>query len=654
MAQLLEKLNDMQQQAVCHTEGPLLILAGAGSGKTRVLTHRAAYLISEMGVAPWNILAITFTNKAASEMRERIDRLCEEDGSKVWVATFHATCGRILRQHAELLGYTANFTIYDTDDQKTLMRRVIKTLDLDKSMYSEKMLLGKVSAAKNAMETPDDMYRMAGNFRDRKIAEAYEEYQRQLRANDAMDFDDMLVKTVELFKGFPEVLASWQDRFGYIMVDEYQDTNPVQFEFIKLLAARYKNICVVGDDDQSIYKFRGADIRNILDFEKAFPGAKVIKLEQNYRSTSNILNAANGVIKHNQGRKDKTLWTASSEGDKVEYREYATGYNEAEGIILDIKSNLKNFAYGDCAVLYRTNAQSRLLEEKCVMYGIPYKLVGGVNFYQRREIKDIIAYLKTIAGAVDDLAVQRIINVPKRGIGQTTVTKIADFATAHDINFYEAITRAISGEGAALGLNSGTLKKLESFTEIISNLRKRRAALSLKELVEAAFTDTGYEAELKAEKSVEAESRIENIQELINKAAEFPDEPGDEEALSQFLEEVALISDVDTLDDDENRVVLMTLHGAKGLEFSHVYIAGMEEGVFPSMIAMSSGDDDDIEEERRLCYVGITRAREKLTLSGASSRMVNGETRYSRCSRFVDEIPREYLVETMKSERGGG
>ena len=650
MSELLESLNPVQREAVEATEGPVLILAGAGSGKTRVLTHRIAYLISERGVAPWNILAITFTNKAAGEMKERVERLCDEDGGKVWVATFHSTCVRILRQHAELLGYSSGFTIYDSDDQKTLMKRVVKGLDLDPKMYAEKMLCGKVSAWKNACKEPDDAYKESGDFRERKIAEIYDEYQKQLRANDAMDFDDLLVNTVKLFKEHSDVLASWQQRFRYIMVDEYQDTNTVQFYFISLLAAAHRNICVVGDDDQSIYGFRGADIRNILDFEKVFTGVKVIKLEQNYRSTGNILNTANEVISHNFSRKEKRLWTDHDAGDVVDLREYDTGYDEAEGIITDIMENRTRFAYGECAVLYRTNAQSRLFEEKCVLYGVPYKLVGGVNFYQRREIKDVVAYLKTLDGARDDLAVQRIINVPKRGIGQTTVSRIADFARENELSFFEGVCCAAAGE--INGISGGAVSKLTGFLGLIDQLSGIRAQAGLKELVEAVVDKSGYRKELQDEKTVEAETRLENIEELINKAAEYPDTPGDQEALTQFLEEIALIADVDTLDDEENRVVLMTLHGAKGLEFSRVYMAGMEEGLFPSGISMSSGKEDDIEEERRLCYVGITRAKEKLTLTFAHSRMVNGETRFERESRFIGEIP-DKLLQRRNETRGG-
>ena len=624
MSALLESLNPVQREAVLATEGPVLILAGAGSGKTRVLTHRIAYLIAEKGVAPWNILAITFTNKAANEMKERVERLCDEDGSKVWVATFHSTCVRILRSRAELLGYTSNFTIYDADDSKTLMKRVLKSLDLDPKIYPEKMLCGRVSSWKNACKDPDDAYKEAGDFRERKIAEVYETYQSQLRANDAMDFDELLVNTVKLFRENPDVLAEYQRRFRYIMVDEYQDTNTVQFYFVSLLAQSHENICVVGDDDQSIYRFRGADIRNILDFENVFKNAKVIRLEQNYRSTKNILNTANSVIANNQGRKRKTLWTEHADGDPVDLREFDNGYEEAEGVITDIMQNLTRFAYGDCAVLYRTNAQSRLFEEKCVLYGVPYKLVGGVNFYQRREIKDVIAYLKTLDGARDD------------------------FAGEKQISFFESVCCGAAGE--IPGISGGASEKLMGFLGLIDKLSGIRAESDLKGLVEAVISESGYRDELAADKTVESETRLENLDELINKAAEYPDRPGETEALTRFLEEVALISDVDTLDDDENRVLLMTLHGAKGLEFPRVYLVGMEEGLFPSYMSIASGNTEDVEEERRLCYVGITRAKEKLTLTMARSRMVNGEMMTGTPSRFIEEIPGE-LLERQKGRR---
>ncbi|MBQ0026079.1 MAG: UvrD-helicase domain-containing protein [Lachnospiraceae bacterium] len=641
---LLDSLNDKQREAVLATDGPVLILAGAGSGKTRVLTYRVAYLISECGVKPWNILAITFTNKAAREMRDRVDTLCADEGGMVWVATFHATCGRILRMHAPLLGYTQNFTIYDTDDQRTLIKRVLKTLDLDPKRYNERQILSRISSAKNDMISPDAMARVAsGNYFDMQVANCYEEYQKQLKANDAMDFDDMLLNVVELFKKYPEVLKQYQDRFKYIMVDEYQDTNKVQFAFIKMLAAQHKNICVVGDDDQSIYKFRGADITNILNFEETFPGTTVIKLEQNYRSTPEILKVANDVIRHNAGRKDKSLWTARDAGEKVDFREYDTGYEEAEEVITDIKANRTLFDYGQVAVLYRTNAQSRLFEEKCVLYDVPYRIVGGVNFYQRKEIKDVISYLRVIAGGQDDLSCIRIINEPKRGIGVTTVTRVSEYAAGRSIGFLDALKEA----GQIPGVSGGTADKISAFVGLIDGLQKKAAHMPLRDLMEAVLDESGYIKALKDEGTVEAETRIENIQELVNKAAEITYESNINEpeknpyttSLTQFLEETALISDVDEMNEDENRVVLMTLHGAKGLEFPRVYIAGMEDGLFPSMMSLTSENpDEEIEEERRLAYVGITRAMDRLSLTAASSRMVNGETRFSNISRFIKEI----------------
>ncbi len=648
MNDILQGLNPAQQKAVLATEGPVLVLAGAGSGKTKALTSRIAYLISEKHVDPWHILAITFTNKAAAEMRERVNRLAADDAGAVWVATFHSTCVRILRRNAELLGYTNSFSVYDSDDQRTLMKRVIKKLDMDTRMYPERMLLSAISSAKNHMLSVDQMAREAsGNFRQMRIADAYLEYQKQLLANDAMDFDDLLVKTVELFRDFPEVLENYRNRFRYILVDEYQDTNKVQFEFIRLLAGEKMNLCVVGDDDQSIYKFRGADITNILDFEKAFPGATVVKLEQNYRSTSNILDVANAVIAHNKGRKAKTLWTDKKGGEPVDLKEYESSYDEAERVILDIQKNSAVYPYKDTAVLYRTNAQSRMLEEYCVRFNVPYRLVGGVNFYQRKEIKDIVAYVKTVANGLDDLSVQRIINAPKRGIGQTTVTKISEFSARLGIGFYEALERAAEIDE----ISSGTRSKIDEFTGLIRGIRAGMEGKTVRELITAIYENSGYLAELAAERTVEAESRMENINELMNKADEYSEIPGIKEALDSFLADVSLIADVDSLDDDENRVVLMTLHGAKGLEFRRVYMCGMEEGLFPGNQSISSGDDSDMEEERRLCYVGITRAKEKLTLTCAQKRIINGETRYSSRSRFIDEIPAKLLQLPEKKER---
>ena len=639
-----ETLNPRQQEAVFHTEGPLLVLAGAGSGKTRVLTHRIAYLIEEKGVNPWNILAITFTNKAAGEMRERVDDIVGFGSESIWVSTFHSTCVRILRRHIENLGYTTSFTIYDGDDQRTLMKQVMKTLDLDPKQYRDRSLLSAISAAKDQLITPEEfLLNAGGDFRQKKVGEVYKEYQRQLKKNNALDFDDLILKTVELFNTCPDVLEYYQERFKYIMVDEYQDTNFAQFKLVYLMASKYKNLCVVGDDDQSIYKFRGADIENILSFEKSFPGARVIKLEQNYRSTKSILDAANEVIRHNRGRKDKTLWTDNEQGETVRFCRFNTAYDEADAIVREIAESGR--PYSDFAVLYRTNAQSRLLEEKCIARSVPYRLVGGVNFYQRKEIKDILCYLKTVANGQDDLAVARVINVPKRGIGATTMGRVTVFASEQSMSLFDALlrVRAIPGVGKAAD-------KIERFTEQIMDFRDRSESCSIKELIEAILNETGYRAELEAEGEVEAETRMENIEELINKAVSYS-EAEEFPTLDGFLEEVALVADVDSMDDSENRVVLMTLHGAKGLEFPVVYLSGMEDGLFPSTMAILSDDKDAVEEERRLCYVGITRAREKLTLTMANQRMVNGETRYSRPSRFLEEIPP--LLLDMEEGSGG-
>ena len=637
-----DTLNPMQREAVFHTEGPLLVLAGAGSGKTRVLTHRIAYLIEEKRVAPWNIMAITFTNKAAAEMRERVDKIVGEGAEAIWVSTFHSSCVRILRRFIDRLGYDTNFTIYDGDDQKTLMKQVLKKMQADPKQFKERAVLSRISAAKNDRITADEFEQQAGaDFREKKIAQFYREYQKELKKNNALDFDDLLVKTVELFEANADVLEYYQDKFQYIMVDEYQDTNLVQFKLVDLLAKKYRNICVVGDDDQSIYKFRGANIENILSFEKAFPGARVIKLEQNYRSTQSILNAANEVIRHNRGRKDKTLWTANDEGPKVRFRQYDTAYEEADAIIRDIEREKeeKNAEYSDFAVLYRTNAQSRLLEEKCIYYSIPYRLVGGVNFYQRKEIKDILCYLKTIANGRDDLAVQRVINVPKRGIGATSIGKVTIYASANGMSFYDALlrVRGVPTIGKAAD-------KIEKFTEQIENFRSRLSALSIPELIEAILEETGYKKDLEAEGEIEGETRLQNVEELVNKATGYMS-TAEEPTLDGFLEEVALVADVDSLDESENRIVLMTLHGAKGLEFPYVYLSGMEDGLFPSSMSIFSDDKDAIEEERRLCYVGITRAEKELTLTAARQRMVNGETRFAKVSRFIEEIPSQLLDE---------
>ena len=640
---IYDKLNEPQREAVYHTDGPLLILAGAGSGKTRVLTHRIAYLIEERNVNPWNILAITFTNKAAGEMRERVDSLVGFGSESIWVSTFHSMCVRILRRFIDRLGYDNRFTIYDTDDQKTLMKEVCKKVAIDTKVFKERSLMSAISSAKNELILPDEFELNAGgDFAKLKIAKVYREYEAQLKANNALDFDDLLVKTVQLLQTQPDVLENYQERFRYIMVDEYQDTNTVQFQLVRLLAGKYRNLCVVGDDDQSIYKFRGANIRNILDFEHEFSDACVIKLEQNYRSTGNILNAANRVIDNNKGRKEKTLWTANGEGELVHLRQFDTGYDEADFIAEDIKKEVRAGAsYNDHAVLYRTNAQSRLLEEKFVAMNVPYKIVGGVNFYARREIKDLLAYLKTIDNGMDDIAVRRIINVPKRGIGLTTINRIQESAAERGLGFYETLMapELIPGIGRSAA-------KLDSFAALIEYFKGLTGQMSITDLLREVIEKTGYMESLDSEDKEDAQARKENIDELINKAAAYEEaaEDRDEPAtLSAFLEEVALVADIDSLDEEQDYVVLMTLHSAKGLEFPHVYLAGMEDGLFPSYMTITSDDRDDLEEERRLCYVGITRAEQELTLTCARRRMVRGETQYNKISRFIKEIPAELL-----------
>lgn len=648
----LDNMNEMQKQAILHTEGPLLILAGAGSGKTRVLTHRTAYLIDEKRVNPYHILAITFTNKAAGEMRERIDDIVGFGSESIWVSTFHSTCVRILRRYIDRLGYDTNFTIYDADDQKSLMKDICKRLEIDTKQFKEKMFLSVISSAKDELIDPIEFEnRAAGDFTKRKQAMVYKEYQQALKANNALDFDDLIFKTVELFKLDKEVLSSYQERFKYIMVDEYQDTNTAQFELIRLLASKYKNLCVVGDDDQSIYKFRGANIYNILNFEKHFPDAKVIKLEQNYRSTQNILDAANSVIANNVGRKDKKLWTENGEGEKITFEQFDSGYEEADYVARDISRKIRQgeARYKDCAVLYRTNAQSRLFEEKFITSNIPYKIVGGVNFYARKEIKDLLAYLKTIDNGRDDLAVKRIINVPKRGIGATSINRVSNYAMDNDIDFYSALRRAadIPGVGRAES-------KIRPFVLFIQGLKAKAEILSVSQLLEEIIEQTGYVDELRAEGTDEAEARIENINELISKTVAY-EESTDEPSLSGFLEEVALVADIDDVDSESDYVVLMTLHSAKGLEFDNVYLAGMEDGLFPSYMSITSDNAAaEIEEERRLAYVGITRAKKNLTITSARMRMIRGETQYGKVSRFVKEIPGELLKGEIYEPRTSG
>lgn len=646
-----DTLNKPQKEAVFHTEGPLLILAGAGSGKTRVLTHRIAYLIEEKGVNPWNILAITFTNKAAEEMRQRVDSLVGIGAESIWVSTFHSMCVRILRRYIDRLGYDNRFTIYDTDDQKTLMKEVCRKTDIDTKRFKERMLLSVISSAKNEMILPEEFELNAGgDFVQLKIAKVYKEYEAQMRANNALDFDDLLVKTVQLLETQPDVRENYQERFRYIMVDEYQDTNTVQFRLVSLLAGKYRNLCVVGDDDQSIYKFRGANIRNILDFEKEFSDAKVIKLEQNYRSVGNVLEVANSVIRNNKGRKAKTLWTDNEKGEKIRLRQFDTAYDEAQFIAEDIKDETAQGAnYSDHAVLYRTNAQSRLLEEKFVAMNIPYKIVGGINFYSRREIKDVLSYLKTIDNGKDDLAVRRIINVPKRGIGLTTINRIQESAAARGIGFYDALSAPdlIPGIGRSAS-------KLDSFAALIEYFKGRSEESGVTDLLTEVIEKTGYTESLEADDPEELEARVQNIDELVSKAAVYEEscsDRGERPTLSGFLEEVALVADIDSVAEDRDYVILMTLHSAKGLEFPHVYLAGMEDGLFPSYMSISGDDPEELEEERRLCYVGVTRAEEKLTLTCARMRLVRGERQYNSMSRFIKEMP-SALIDTGKREGG--
>lgn len=641
---IYETLNEPQKQAVFQTEGPVLILAGAGSGKTRVLTYRTAYLIEEKGINPYHIMAITFTNKAAGEMKERICRMVEYGSEGIWVTTFHSTCVRILRRFIDRLGFASNFTIYDADDQKTLMKDILKRLQIDTKVYKEKSFLAAISSAKDELTGPLEFSKRAEeecDYMKQKQALVYREYQQALKKNNALDFDDLIYYTVELFMTDPETLAYYQERFRYIMVDEYQDTNTAQFQLIRLLADKYKNLCVVGDDDQSIYRFRGANIYNILNFETYFPEAKVIKLEQNYRSTQNILAAANEVIANNRSRKEKRLWTANEEGGKIDFRQFETGYDEADFVAKNITEKVyrQGYQYKDCAVLYRTNAQSRLFEEKFIVSNIPYKIVGGINFYSRKEIKDLLCYLKTIDNASDDLAVRRIINVPKRGIGATTLSRVQEYAIANEISFYDALKKA--DDIPSIGKASA---KIRPFVLFIQSMRSKLGMISLVELFEELLETTGYVSELEAEGTDEAAARIENIDELLSKITAY-EEAEDEPTLSGFLEEVALVADIDGLDEDSNYVVLMTLHSAKGLEFPNIYLTGMEDGLFPSYRSiLSETPTEDIEEERRLAYVGITRAKENLSITGARQRMLRGETQFHKVSRFVKEISEELLT----------
>ena len=660
-------LNPEQRKASEHLDGPLLILAGAGSGKTRVLTNRVAWLIGEKQVAPWNILAITFTNKAAREMKERVERMVPDFPQAVHVATFHSTCVRILRRHIDRIGYQNSFDIYDTDDSKSLMKDVCSRMGIDTKRYKEKMLLARISHLKEELIDPVQFQEEASLSADETeilLAKVYAQYQHRLKDCNALDFDDLISQTVYLFREHRDVLEFYQDRWKYLMVDEYQDTNKAQFVFISLLAQKYRNLCVVGDDDQSIYRFRGADIGNILNFEKIFPETKVIRLEQNYRSTQNILDCANSVIANNTGRKRKHLWTDRGMGDPVTVKRFEDARSEAKYIVDDIARKKRQgiFQYKDSAVLYRTNAQSRAIEEQLLYENVPYTIIGGTNFYARREIKDILAYLRVISNSSDDVAVKRIINVPKRGIGQTSIKRVDEYAHNHGMSFMDVARMA----DKVPGIGRGGLK-IRQFVHFMQELKERSKTVLPSEMIRIIMEKTGYEEELKLEGTDEARDRLDNIGELLSKAAVYeasfntaqPDteapgesmadvaasggseteEPDLRPSLQGFLEEVSLVADIDSFEGQDDRAVLMTLHSAKGLEFPNVYITGMDEGLFPSYHAVTSTDPADLEEERRLCYVGITRAMDHLTMTGASVRMLRGQMDWYRESRFLDELP---------------
>jgi DNA helicase-2/ATP-dependent DNA helicase PcrA len=642
---LLESLNPTQLDAVQHTEGPLLILAGAGSGKTRVLTHRVAYLIDQGLAAPEEVLAITFTNKAAREMKDRVALLVGPDSRRMWVSTFHAFCARILRVHAEKLGYKREFTIYDGADQVRLVKRCIVELGKDPKRFNPRSFQAQISSAKNVLMAPDDFLRNTEGYIAENVAEVYDLYQKRLYDNNAMDFDDLIMQTVALLELFPEVRERYQTRFKYIHVDEYQDTNHAQYRLVNILAAAHRNLCVVGDDDQSVYSWRGADIRNILDFERDYPEAKVVKLEQNYRSTQTILDAANAVVANNASRKAKELWTAGDEGDRIRVFAASDEYAEARFVVSEIESLMDGGTSArDISVFYRTNAQSRALEDVLVREGIPYQVVGGVRFYERAEIKDAMAYLSVIANPDDSGSLERIINVPKRGIGNTSVAKLQDHAGKNGITLYEALS-----EADAAGLTGAAKKGCRTVRDLFEGLRVAAVEVPPTDLIGAVLDESGYRKELEAEDTVESESRLENLEELINAAREYERvEP--EPTLAGFLQEQALYSDQDSMTSEGGSVTLMTLHNAKGLEYSHVFVVGMEEGTFPHARSL---DEHNLEEERRLAYVGITRAKETLTLTHARLRSSWGEREYRMPSRFLSEIPDEYKSGTVPSTLAG-
>ncbi|WP_079478666.1 DNA helicase PcrA [Halobacillus salinus] len=640
MNALIQGLNKEQKEAVTHTEGPLLIMAGAGSGKTRVLTHRIAYLLSEKDVGPRNVLAITFTNKAAREMKERVEGLVGSDAEKIWMSTFHSMCVRILRRDIDRIGYDRNFSILDSSDQLSVIKQVLKDLNLDPKKWDPRAMLGAISNAKNELISAEEFVKQAENMHDEQVAQVYKGYQRKLRKNQSLDFDDLIMQTLSLFDQVPEVLESYQRRFQYIHVDEYQDTNHAQYQLVKHLADRYKNLCVVGDSDQSIYAWRGADIQNILNFEGDYPNARTILLEQNYRSTELILNAANNVIDKNSGRKPKRLWTDNSGGEKIHYHQAGTERDESIFVTDKIEDMIRkrDYRYQDIAILYRTNAQSRSIEETFVKAGVPYQMIGGTKFYDRKEIKDLLAYLRLIANPNDDLSFQRVINEPKRGVGKTSMDKLQAYAADHDISLYEA-----AAEVDFVGVSAKAAKSIMSFRKMIQNWSEQQEFLSATDMVQEVIDKTGYEEMLMNEKSLEAQSRLENIEEFKTVTKNF-EENAEDKTLIAFLTDLALIADIDSMNDDpdsDDSVTLMTLHSAKGLEFPVVFLIGMEESIFPHSRALM--DEEQMEEERRLAYVGITRAEKELFISHAKMRTLYGRTNMNPISRFINEIPEDLV-----------
>lgn len=637
--ELLAGLNEKQQEAVKHTEGPLLIMAGAGSGKTRVLTHRIAYLLEEKGVPPRNILAITFTNKAAREMRDRVIDLVGKDAENMWVSTFHSMCVRILRRDIDRIGYDRNFTILDSADQVSVVKQVLKNLNLDPKQYDPRAMLAAISSAKNELISDQDYEKKAGNFFERQVARVYSGYQQTLRKNQSLDFDDLIMQTIVLFQRVPETLEYYQRRFQYIHVDEYQDTNHAQYMLVKQLASRFHNICVVGDSDQSIYRWRGADITNILDFEKDYPNAQTIFLEQNYRSTKYILQAANHVIENNRSRKPKKLWTENEKGEKITYYQGVTEREEALFVVDEIRSLIQEgYRPDEIAILYRTNAQSRIMEDVLLKSNITYQIVGGMRFYDRKEIKDMLAYLRLITNPNDDISFERIVNEPKRGIGRTTLERLQNYAALHDISLFETVK-----EVDFTGVSKRAANALVEFGELIESLAQQQEYLTATDMVEQVLERTGYEDMLKREGTLEAQSRLENLEEFKTVTQEF-EKNAEDKTLVSFLTDLALIADIDQMDEEESvdgKVMLMTLHSAKGLEFPVVFLIGMEENVFPHSRSMF--DDEEMEEERRLAYVGITRAEKKLYLTHAKMRSLYGRTNMNPISRFIQEIPEDLL-----------